>query len=65
MSTDRKRNHGRGPGMTQTTVSLPADLLERIQRAANRTDRSRNKMIQRLLREAIAEYEDHKGTSSG
>ena len=51
------RNHERAPGMAQTSVALPKLLLDRIQYLADRTDRSRNKMINRLLREAVATYD--------
>lgn len=49
----RKRNHQRAEGMTQTTIAIPMDLLQDIDRLAERQLRSRNSLIHWMLREQV------------
>lgn len=53
---ETQKNHNRSPGMVQTSIAIPATLLEAVSRIAVEQERSRNKVITMLLREKVAEY---------
>lgn len=41
----RKPNHGRAPGKTQISISLPQNLVERIDQMAETENRNRSNFI--------------------
>tara|TARA_B100000941_G_C28411290_1_gene503597 strand:+ start:356 stop:568 length:213 start_codon:yes stop_codon:yes gene_type:complete len=41
----RKQNHGRAPGKTQISISLPQNLVERIDKLADEENRNRSNFI--------------------
>jgi hypothetical protein len=41
----RKQNHGRAPGKTQISISLPQNLVERIDKLAEEENRNRSNFI--------------------
>ena len=61
----RKRNHQRAEGMTQTTIAIPLDLLNDIDRIAERQLRSRNSLIHWMLREQVDALQAKGGTGKG
>ena len=55
MST--QKNHERAPGMTQTSIAIPTDLLARLSREAKTQRRSRNNLIALLLEDGVETFE--------
>lgn len=51
------RSHARAPGMKQTSVALPATLIQQLDELADRDGRSRNNLIALLLKESVTRYE--------
>lgn len=49
----KKQTHGRAPGKTQISISLPQDLVEKIDRLAATENRNRSNFIATHL-EALA-----------
>ncbi|MEM9226730.1 MAG: ribbon-helix-helix domain-containing protein [Verrucomicrobiota bacterium] len=41
----RKPNHGRAPGKTQISISLPQNLVEKIDKLADEENRNRSNFI--------------------
>jgi metal-responsive CopG/Arc/MetJ family transcriptional regulator len=54
MKKRTQRSHARAPGMTQITVSLPSDLVTRVDAVAGAENRTRSNFIATQL-EALAE----------
>lgn len=53
----KKQTHGRAPGKTQISISLPADLVGRIDRLADEENRNRSNYIATHLERLAEEYE--------
>jgi len=53
----KKKSHDRGEGQTSASVSISAELLQRVDDMANAEHRSRSNMICKVLREAVDEYD--------
>lgn len=58
--TDKKRSHDRAADKAQTSIAIPRELLNRIQSMASSELRTRNNMIELLLREAVEEKDRYK-----
>lgn len=54
------RSHARAPGMRQTSIALPEELMTKLTEIANREYRSRNKLIEMYL-QAMVDEEARKG----
>lgn len=50
------KNHERAPGMVQTSIAVPEELLERLTAAARIQRRSRNNLIALWLWEAVEKH---------
>ena len=57
----KKKSHGRAPGMTQISISLPVELVNKVDRLAEKYRRSRSNFIAEVLR-ALKEDEDQEPT---
>lgn len=53
----RKQTHGRAPGKTQISISLPQDLVEKIDQLAATENRNRSNFIATHLEELAGELE--------
>lgn len=51
-----RRNHGRAPGMTQTSISLSGELLARLKAMSASDRRSVSTMVSLILERAVKEY---------
>ena len=51
--TKNQKNHERAADKTQTSIAIPTYILEAIQKLADADSRSRNNMIEILLKEAV------------
>ncbi len=58
--TDENRSHARAEYKAQTSIAIPRELLDRIQRLADSQLRTRNNMIELLLMEAVEEKDRYK-----
>jgi metal-responsive CopG/Arc/MetJ family transcriptional regulator len=57
-----KRNHDRASGMTQSSISLPEELFDRLKKIALREQRSRNNLITLFLEQSCRHYWREKGS---
>ena len=53
----RKENHGRAPGKTQISISLPQDLVEKIDQLADAENRNRSNFIATHLERLAGDFE--------
>lgn len=53
----RKTTHGRAPGKTQISISLPQDLVGKIDKLADVENRNRSNFIATHLERLALEYE--------
>lgn len=53
----KKSNHGRAPGKTQISISLPEDLVSKIDKLAEVENRNRSNFIATHLEEMADEQE--------
>jgi metal-responsive CopG/Arc/MetJ family transcriptional regulator len=60
----KKKSHARAPGMTQISISLPEDLVEKIDKLAASDNRNRSNFISTYL-ESLAEEELPKAAEPG
>lgn len=51
----KEKSHARDPSKKQTSIAIPSILLDAIQNLADQELRTRNNMIEVLLREAVEE----------
>jgi len=51
----KEKSHARDPSKKQTSIAIPGVLLDAIQNMADQELRTRNNMIEVLLREAVEE----------
>lgn len=52
--TTKKTMHGRAPGKTQISISLPQDLVAKIDQLAEADNRNRSNFISTVLEEVAA-----------
>ncbi len=61
----KQRSHKRAEGMSQTTIALPLDLLNELDRIAESQVRSRNSLIHWMLREQVTVYHQQNKRAGG
>lgn len=49
MAKEKEKKHTRAPGMTQISISLPVDLVDKVDRLADAESRSRSNYIAWVL----------------
>lgn len=49
MPDTKKKSHDRAPGMTQVSISIPQELVEKVDRLAKLERRSRSNYIVKVL----------------
>jgi metal-responsive CopG/Arc/MetJ family transcriptional regulator len=57
MSHKNRSNHGRAPGKTQISISLPQNLVDRIDQLAEEENRNRSNFIANEMEKLINQRE--------
>jgi hypothetical protein len=58
---NEKKNHTRAADKKGFSVALPIELIGQLEYIANSETRSRNKQIEHMLRQSVADYKQQKG----